>query len=307
MNNAETDLNDFVAEQERAFARLLGPGIALRVAPASKPARVALAADVVRQLVTSLLEQARLLVPGGGLVQVLIEYVDVDETHALLQPGARRGEFVRLTVSDNGPGLRPEGLRRLLEQPTGAAGPAMMLSVPVMAGIVQRQRGWLEATSQEGYGTEFRIYFPSAATMKETEAWAERTAILLVDDEQVIRQMVKHVLERASYEVIEAENGVEALSIWEANKERVKLLLTDLVMPDGVTGRELAQRLQRAKPGLRVIYTSGYDLDDAAVQDTRMGVRFLQKPYDMRRLLETVQAAVTWQSSAVPAGVSCGR
>jgi two-component system cell cycle sensor histidine kinase/response regulator CckA len=135
------------------------------------------------------------------------------------------------------------------------------------------------------------VNVPSAAA-KVTET------ILLVDDEAPIRRMVKSVLQRASYDVIEAESGVQALSIWEAHKERVDLLLTDMVMPDGVTGRDLAHQLQRSKPGLNVIYTSGYNLDAEGARDTNeRGIHFLQKPYDMRKLLDTVHLAIAGKSS----------
>jgi CheY-like chemotaxis protein len=300
MNSAELDLNEFITGQEQALIRLLGGGIALRFTPAVKPARVNFDGAVIRQFITALLEHARQLLPGGGAVQVVVEHIEVDETHARIQPGARRGEFVRLTVSDNGLGLRPEALERLLEQPS-AGRPGTGLALSVIAGILQRERGWLEAVSQEGAGTEFRIYLPKATAASARAAEPMKETILLVDDEETIRRMVKSVLQRASYDVIEAETGVQALSVWESHKERVKLLLTDMVMPDGVTGRELAQRLQRAKPGLNVIYTSGYELDAAALRDTREGgVRFLQKPYDMRRLLETVQAAMTRKVAVTP-------
>jgi two-component system cell cycle sensor histidine kinase/response regulator CckA len=306
MNSVELDLNEFITSQEQSFVRLLGVGIVLRITPAPKPARVSFDEATMRQFVTTLLDQARQLLPGGGTVQLIAEHIEVDETHARIQPGARRGEFVRLTVSDNGLGLRSEGLHRLLEQSaTGRASTA--LPVPVVAGILQRQHGWLEAVSQEGAGTEFRLYLPkaTAASVRAGEIKGDKDTILLVDDEATIRRMVKNVLQRASYEVIEAETGVQALSVWEQNRERVNLLLTDMVMPDGVTGRELALRLQKSKPALNVIYTSGYDLDAAALRDTREGrIRFLPKPYDMRRLLETVHAAMTAKIASPPASGS---
>lgn len=299
MNNIEIDLNEVLAGQEKNLRRLLGDGIALQMTVAAKPARINAEEATVSQILTALLDQARRALPGGGTVTVQVEHIEVDDIHARIQPGARRGEFVRLTVNDNGLGLRPDEVKQLfVEPPQVRAGNA--LALPLIAGIVKRRHGWIEAASQEGAGTVLGVYLPVASPAGAASAKAAGAVetILLVDDEAPIRRMVKSVLQRASYEVIEAETGVQALSIWEASKDRVNLLLTDMVMPDGVTGRELARQLQRSKPGLNVIYTSGYELDAEASRDTSEGgVHFLQKPYDMRKLLETVHFAMLGKMS----------
>jgi CheY-like chemotaxis protein len=301
MNCIELDLNEVIAGQEKALRRLLGDGISLQLTtPAPKRACIHAEESMVSQILMALLERAREALPGGGAVAIEIEHIEVDETHARIQPGARRGKFIRLTVSDNGLGLRPDALLRLLEDlPTARAGSA--LALPLIAGIVKRRHGWIEAVSQEGCGTVFGVYLPVASVV-ETEAERsreQRETILLVDDEAPIRRMVKSVLQKACYDVIEAETGVHALSIWEAHKSRVNLLLTDMIMPDGVTGRELAHQLRRSKPDLNVIYTSGFELDAAASRDTsESGMRFLQKPYDARKLLETVHVAMAAKAAA---------
>lgn len=294
MNSSEIDLNLVVAEQEKTLRQLLGDGVSLQITSAAKPAFIHGEETLISQVLLALAERARLALPGGGDVAVAVEHIEVDETHARLQSGARCGKFVRLTISDNGTGLRPEELQRLLtEMPAHSLRRALPL--PVILGMVTRQRGWIEAVSQDGCGSVFGIYLPGPGGQTAAEAGE---AILLVDDEAPIRRMVRTVLERASYNVIEAETGVQALSVWETNKDRVKLLLTDMVMPEGVTGRDLAHQLRRVKPGLNVIYTSGYDLDAEATRDTQEGgIRFLQKPYDARRLLETVHLAMGEKTS----------
>lgn len=299
MNSTEIDLNEVIASQEKVLRRLLGDGISLQVTTAVKPARINAEEATVIQILTALLGHARQALPGGGGVTVQVEHIEVDDIHARIQPGARRGEFVRLTVNDNGLGLRPDKLKRLLEEPSQVR-VGNVLALPLIAGIVKRRHGWIEAVSQEGCGTVLGVYLPVASVVEVESAKAAGAieTILLVDDEAPIRRMVKSVLQRASYEVIEAETGVQALSIWEANKDRVNLLLTDMIMPDGVTGRDLAQQLQRSKPALNVIYSSGYELDAEASRDTSEGgVHFLQKPYDMRKLLETVHFAMIGKTS----------
>jgi CheY-like chemotaxis protein len=305
MDNIELNLNEFISSQEQSLRRLLGDGISFQATLATKPARINAEESTVIQIVAALLEQARQRLPGGGAITLLVEQLEVDDIHARIQPGARRGEFVRLTVSDNGLGLRPEELKRLLEEPAAARN-GQVLSLPLVAGVIKRRQGWIEAASQAGAGTMLAVYLPvsvaAAGTPVNVPVGAAKVTetILLVDDEAPIRRMVKSVLQRASYDVIEAESGVQALSIWEAHKERVDLLLTDMVMPDGVTGRELAHQLQRSKPGLNVIYTSGYHLDAEASRDTNeRGIHFLQKPYDMRKLLDTVHLAIGGKNSAM--------
>ncbi len=298
MNCKEIDLNNVIFAQEKMIRRVLGDSIALKTEFFSKPVKAHLDESMVGQVLNCLAENARKLMPGGGTVTLQTEIIEVDDIHARVQPGARRGDFVRLTVSDDGLGANAEGLKQMFQQMTVSSGAqgGSALGLALISGMIKRRHGWIEATSQHGCGTTIRIYLPVAsavnAQMAEA-AWVSET-ILLVDDEAAIRRMVKNVLERACYNVIEADTGVQALAVWEQHKPQVKLLLTDMVMPDGVTGRELAKRLKTSKPSLNVIYTSGYDLDVESQQDTREGaVRFLHKPYDMRKLLEIVHETMT--------------
>lgn len=298
MNCKEIDLNNVIAAQERMIRRALGESIELKTDFFSKPVKAHLDESMVCQVLAGLAENARKMMPGGGTVRLQTEIMEVDDIHARVQPGARRGEFVRITVSDDGLGANAEGLKQMFQQMTVSSDgqPSSALGLALINGMIKRRHGWIEATSQHGSGTTIRIYVPVASAVNvhlAESAWVSET-ILLVDDEAAIRRMVKNVLERACYNVIEAENGVKALSIWEQNKPQVKLLLTDMVMPDGVTGRELAKRLKTSKPSLNVIYTSGYDLDIESQDDTREGaVRFLHKPYDMRKLLEVIHETMT--------------
>ncbi len=298
MNCKEIDLNTVITSQDKMLRRALGDSIALKMALSSVPASVNADEGMVGQVLSGLAENARKMMPGGGTFSLQTELIEVDDIHARVQPGARRGEFVRLTVNDDGRGANAEGLRQMFQQMTvsteGQAGSALGLAL--ISGMIKRRHGWIEATSQHGSGTTIRIYLPVASPINahSIESSGASETILLVDDEDAIRRMVRSVLERASYNVIEADTGVQALAVWGQNKSQVNLLLTDMVMPDGVTGRELAKRLKNSKPSLNVIYTSGYDLDNEAQQDTRGGtIRFLHKPYDMRKLLEVVHETMT--------------
>ncbi len=293
MNCKEIDLNEAIAGQDKFIRKVLGENIKLETDFFSKPLKVHLDEGMLNQVLTGLVENSRKLMPGGGTVHLQTEIIEVDDIHARVQPGARRGEFVRLSITDDGLGANAEGLREMFKQVSAPseAQSGQALGLALINGMIKRRHGWIEATSQHGSGTSIRIYLPIAspanAEMLES-GWIGET-ILLVDDEAAIRRMVKTVLERASYNVIEADNGLEALTVWEKNKSKVNLLLTDMVMPEGLNGRELASRLRNAKPNLSVIYTSGFDLAEEARQDTRDGaIRFLHKPYDMRKRLEII-------------------
>ena len=304
MNGKEVNLNQLVAGQEKSLRQVLGHAITLEYLPAAEPAWVHGDEGMLGQIVLGLAANARNALPGGGLVRLEVEPVEVDEIHARVQPGARRGDFVRLTISDNGRGNPVQSLQRLFEvlpPPTGSI-PDPTLPLPLIAGMVKRRRGWIEAHSHTGGGSTVHVYFPKpslAAASKASPGMGE--TVLLVDDEASVRQMVRTILERANYEVIEAESGPQALRLWEEHAGMINLLLTDMIMPSAPSGRGLARHLQGVKPELKVIYTSGHDLEEAARRDTERGTAcFLHKPYDMRRLLETVHVAMMGRDRVTP-------
>jgi CheY-like chemotaxis protein len=303
MNRKETDLNRVIASQDNMLQRVLGEGISLQLHCSAQPAVVAVDEAMMGQILISLAENARRAMPGGGTFTLQTELWEVDDFYAQTQPGARPGHYVRLSISDNGCGIGADQLPGLFQTPVaGAVRNGAGLGLPIIVGIIQRQHGWIETASQAGAGTTFKIFLPQFGATATTSP--QKETVLVVDDELVIRGMVRNVLQRASYEVVEADTGSHALSIWEQHKAQVDLLLTDMVMPDGIDGRELAQRLKSTKPGLKVIYTSGFNLNEPAKSGRASdGIRFLHKPYDLRTLLETVQSTLTepaLESSACP-------
>jgi CheY-like chemotaxis protein len=306
MNCHVIDLSEVIVSQSPALQQALGDKIRLEVAPVAHGAWFHADRSTVLQIATGLLENFCEFLPEGGEVMVRSEFVVVDEIHARIHAQARRGRFVRLTIADNGHGFPAAHLEKLMTRvtmPPAEASGVQPLPLSLIAGIVRRRGGWIEAHSHTGGGVTFYVYFPAAkaGAAPAPVPWINE-CILLVDDDAAVRELVKGVLENASYDVVEAASGVEALSFWEQHRNRVKLLLTDLVMPDGVTGCGLAHRLVADDPALRVIYTSGYDPDPEAQRDTESGAAcFLHKPYDLRGLLSTVHAAMShWASAAKP-------
>jgi two-component system, cell cycle sensor histidine kinase and response regulator CckA len=277
MNCKEIDLNQVIARQAAGLRDVLGNAATLALVTTSEPAKVFADESMMGQIVFSLATALQ-----ATAVTLQTESFTVDETHARLQPGARPGEFIRLSVS--GGGTRTEAIPA-----TGRE-----LSLPVITGVLRRRHGWLETTRSPDGNSSFRCLLPLASPLEAACAACAREHVLLVEDEGDMRDMLCHILQRASYDVLPAETGPQALALWTEHHGGVDLLLTDMIMPGGVNGRELANRLRAVKPLLKVIYTSGYELDPHAQHDCALGsAEFLQKPYEVLTLLEAVQHAIS--------------
>jgi CheY-like chemotaxis protein len=172
------------------------------------------------------------------------------------------------------------------------------LGLATVFGIVKQHRGWIKVRSEPGNGANFQIFLPASAARpgEEFSRAGQRQPrggteiILLVEDDPAVRQLTRSALEREGYHVLEAANGIQALEVWREISGRAALLLTDLVMPGGMTGHELARRLQAKKPDLKVIFTSGYSADIAGRElELSPSENFLQKPFEREQLLESVR------------------
>ncbi|HWF19933.1 MAG TPA: response regulator, partial [Verrucomicrobiae bacterium] len=216
-------------------------------------------------------------------------------------PEGRAGEFVRVSVIDTGSGIDAMVLPHIFEPffTTKAVGKGTGLGLATVYGIIKQHQGWIEVESKVGIGTTLHVYVPFlkiATGAKPGDAKIEEPlrggteTILIVEDEPPVRDLVCKILKSAGYEVLQANNGPEALDVWREHKDKIELLLTDIVMPDGMTGRDLAEKLQAEKPSLKAIFTSGYSSDivgkDFIIQD---GVNFLQKPYMPQKLTRAVR------------------
>jgi len=191
------------------------------------------------------------------------------------------------------------------------------LGLATVYGIIKQHGGWISVASAFNQGTVFQIHLPAAAgrpaaaeqPVPEPPTRGGHETILVVEDEPDLRALVSSILEYNGYRVIQAPSGRAALDLWRQHRDEIDLLLTDMLMPDGMNGRELAQQLKADKPSLRVLYTSGYGTDIMGVDFTRgEGINFLQKPYNPRRLADTVRACldgVGHGTDRVPSGATC--
>ncbi|HXD01468.1 MAG TPA: PAS domain S-box protein, partial [Verrucomicrobiae bacterium] len=294
------DLNEVVSNMTKMLRRLLGEDITLQVNYAPHLPLVHADPGMMEQILMNLSINSRDAMPKGGTLFVDTGAVKFDEAAARRMARASPGEYVCVTVKDTGKGIPPEVMPHIFEPffTTKDVGKGTGLGLATVYGIVQQHRGWVKVSSKVKEETVFQVYLPAVAetgVLRETIAVQPdirggTETVLVVEDETPLRQLVKSVLQRHGYRVLTAESGVDALPIWLEYKDQISLLLTDMVMPHGVSGRELAQRLRGDKPELKVIYSSGYSLAVVGADMVlREGLNFLQKPYNPRKLAQAVR------------------
>ena len=303
MEPADLDVGELVTAMASLLRPLVGKSIqiAIDIEPGLPRARAD--ASMLEQVLLNLTVNARDAMPSGGMLKIRIQRVAIDVASLPAHPNARAGEFVRLSVMDQGTGIPPEVLPRIFEPffTTKEQGKGTGLGLSTVYGIVREHLGWIEVESEASAGTSVHVYLPLGAselTSAHAEAGGRRlhggATILLVEDEPALRKVARALLERFGYAVIEAADGPSALELWKLNRDRVSLLFTDLVMPNGISGRDLALEILKNRPDLPVLFTSGFSremLDDPSSKAPAPG-GFLAKPYTAERLSIAVDKAL---------------
>ncbi len=291
---AEVDLDEVVDKFARMLERLVGADVRLKRERGNRPAMVLADASMLEQVLLNLAVNARDAMPEGGELTV---------TTSQRSPAREGGAWACLSVRDNGAGI-PPGLQSRLFEPfftTKEPGRGTGLGLATVFGIVQQHNGRIEVESEPGKGSVFHVYLPVSMAIRRVPTTAVRRVptgqgdetILVVEDEGSVRLLVARLLRRYGYTVYEAESGTGALEVWRRHGDEIDLLLTDMVMPDGLTGYELAKRLCGEKPDLKVLLTSGYSADLASRhQSWSDEYGFLQKPYDPPRLASALRQAL---------------
>jgi PAS domain S-box-containing protein len=294
------DLNEVVRGAAQMLRRLLGETITLQLQ--CSPAAVPIHADagMIEQIIVNLALNARDAMPQGGRLTVQTEAVDVDSAYAQQRPDARSGPFACLTLADTGTGMDKATLDRIFEPffTTKEVGKGTGLGLATTYAIVKHHQGWLEVASQLGGGSVFKTFLPwqpQPASSQDVARPAKASpggheTILVVEDETSLRELVCTLLRYYGYRVLQAAHGREALEVWRIKSSEIDLLLTDMMMPEGISGWELAEKLQAERPGLKVIYTSGYSIDLLGRNgEFGPGTHFLPKPYQPHVLAKTVR------------------
>jgi two-component system cell cycle sensor histidine kinase/response regulator CckA len=293
------DLNEIVREHEKLLRRLIGEDIQLIVALEPGAASVMVDPTQISQVIMNLVVNARDALPTGGRVEINTSSRIVEKPDPEAVSDARTGHFVVLSVTDNGTGMTAEVRAHIFEPffTTKEPGKGTGLGLATVYGIVKQSGGFIVVDSEPGRGTSFLIHLPSAepdgdatgATTGQTAVARGIETILLVEDEDAVRTMIRMVLQRAGYHVLEASRGASALRIAGEHDGPIHLLITDVVMPE-MGGRELVERLVPIRPDLKVLYLSGYT-DDAVIRHgvLQTDVAFLQKPFTITALAAKVR------------------
>jgi two-component system, cell cycle sensor histidine kinase and response regulator CckA len=301
------DINAIVTELERLLRPLIGENIELETKLARNLARTRADAGQIEQVIMNLVVNSKDAMPEGGKITIQTENANLHKEelsceHPYMQPGS----YVVLSVSDNGHGMDKETQARIFEPffTTKEKGKGTGLGLSTVYGIVKQSGGYILVDSQSSQGSTFRIYLPKVeqsqpdldrVEVKQTKKRASET-VLLVEDEESVRQLVRELLEAQGYKILEAPDGDEALRIASTYAD-IDLLITDVVMP-GMSGRELSVRLCASHPHTKLLYLSGYT-EDAIVHEGVLdpGTAFLQKPFTLQTLSRKVREVLGGEPS----------
>jgi PAS domain S-box-containing protein len=311
------NLNAVLADVGKMLHRLIGENIEVNIVPACSPARVKADPGQIEQVILNLAVNARDAMPAGGRLTITVGEAELVENDSRNHEGAPAGKYVMLSVSDTGSGMDTETQAHIFEPffTTKAPGKGTGLGLATVYGVVKQSDGWIWVDSKPGRGTTFQIYLPSVqefvaressikkipldespSTKKPTPAASSvdaspkgRETVLVVEDQDGIRDIVRESLRRNGYKVLIANDGDEALQMASAYPDPIHLLITDLVMPN-IGGRELAQRLTPQRPTMKVLFMSGYSEQSALeIEATSQSATVLQKPFSLDALARNVR------------------
>jgi len=292
------DLNGLVRDFQRMLARVIGEDVELKTVLRPDLQPVEVDPGQMEQVLMNLVVNARDAMPGGGRITIETDHVELDEHYVRTHTGVTPGHYVLLAVSDTGEGMSADVRAHLFEPffTTKERGRGTGLGLSTVYGIVKQHNGDIWVYSEPGRGSTFKVYVPRAGVhaaperpVGEAKPSTGQETVLLVEDEPVVRKLACEVLKARGYSVLEAESGLRALEIGEGFGGRIDLLVTDIVMPK-MSGRDLAEALVLLRPGLKVLFVSGYT--DRTVVDHGVlepGSDFLQKPFSPDALARKVR------------------
>lgn len=292
------DFNRIISDSENMLRRLLGEDIDLRCVPQADLWPVKMDPSQIDQILVNLAVNARDAIPNTGRLVIGTGNTVLDETYCAKHVGFRPGDYVILTVSDTGSGMDRETLEHLFEPffTTKREGKGTGLGLSTVFGIVKQNSGSINVHSEPGTGTTFELFFPRyfgrpvhAEEEKAPPVLKGSETVLVVEDEEQILAICKAFLDSHGYRVLAAGQPGEAIILCEKYEGDIHLLITDVVMPS-MNGKELKERIEKLKPGIRVLYTSGYTSDVIAHRGVLAeGVTFIQKPFTMQDFLKKVR------------------
>jgi two-component system, cell cycle sensor histidine kinase and response regulator CckA len=306
------DVNKVIGDMERLLRPLIGENIELLTRLSSEAGRTRADAGQLEQVIMNLVVNARDSMPSGGKITIQSSSVTVRHNvgeHRFIQPG----RYSVVAVADTGHGMDKETQSRIFEPffTNKEKGKGTGLGLSTVYGIVKQSNGYVFADSHTGTGTTFFVYLPRVedtveelpVATQESEKGGSET-VLLVEDEESVRELVRVTLASRGYNVLEADNGESGLRLAEETKGPIDILVTDVVMP-GIGGRELAKKLLAIRPGISVLYLSGYTEDAIVTQGALTpGTAFLQKPFTLQNLAKKVREVLRARPNSRSASTS---
>jgi PAS domain S-box-containing protein len=303
LQRKQMNLNEVSSQMTQMLDRILGEDITLEFHYDTDLPYVKADISMIEQVILNLAVNARDAMPKGGLLRISTEAVNIDAAYCRHQPQASEGAFVCLSVSDTGAGISPENLTLIFEPffTTKEFGKGTGLGLATVYGIIKQHQGWVEVNSTMGTGTVFRMFLPAVEAAPVAKPNTVSPApdkkgfetILVVEDDAMVRRMLETMLAMGGYNILSAASGAEALQVWESGGSKVNLVLTDMVMPGGISGKELAETLRKERPGLRVLISSGYSSELVSGGEALPPKTwFLAKPYTPSELLQVVRMSL---------------
>ncbi len=296
------DLNDLVANSQKALLRLIGEDVRLTYHPGANLWSIKIDPSQVEQILMNLAINARDAMPAGGILTIATENITLDSFYCRQHIGATPGQYVRLSVSDNGTGMGKETLNHIFEPffTTKETGKGTGLGLSTIYGIVNQNNGFVHVYSEPDHGTTFTVFLPRTeedkgihASNEDETVLAGKGNILLVEDDAMVLKITRGMLESMGYSVMATESPLNALSVFEQHQTSIDLVITDVIMPS-MSGKDLRDRLVEKQPDVRVLFMSGYTSDvivHHGVLDSH--VKFLQKPFTLRDLARKVREVLS--------------
>ena len=298
INPKLVDLREIIRKMEHLLIRIMGENIALRTIPADEALMVTVDTGQMEQVLMNLATNARDSMPEGGTLTIETVSTELDEGYAMTHGYGKPGRYAVITVSDTGTGMAEETRVRIFEPffTTKEIGKGTGLGLSIAYGIMKQHDGYINVYSEPGKGTTFKLYLPQIRSEIKTAHVQESIpflsgieTILLAEDDSGVRNLTRKVLEESGYTVIEAVDGEDAVSKVTEHKERIQLVILDVVMPKK-NGKEVYEEIKKTAPGIRVLFTSGYTANTMQTREfLDKGLHFIPKPVSPKQLLQKVR------------------
>lgn len=303
MRRKPLDVEETLGHTAEMLHQILGQQVVLQFEIAPRLPPVMADPEMFQQIIVNLVVNARDAMSSGGQLTIRANEAKFGANDLSVNSNRKPGQFVRLSVADTGSGMDIDIINHLFEPffTTKDVGKGSGLGLATVHGMVNQHQGWVEVESKIGKGATFDVYLPvTGQTPEKAPAPAEpvevrggKETVLVAEDEEVLRELVREILQGQGYHVLEAPNGLEALDLWEKSGSKIDLVLTDVSMPHGMSGRDLAARLWQDNPRLPVIFSSGYTQEMIERhEENGRSITFLCKPYHPAQLIQAVRAAL---------------